>query len=73
MGFVMVIFLIFVVFLIIINDFMFKLLDVILYFIIYLLIQLVFSGLVVVFEVFVLLVYFYFFISKEDLDIDEKF
>lgn len=72
MGFAMAIFLTFAVFLTIINDSMPKSSDVIPYFTIYLLTQLVISGLVVVLEAFVLLVHFHFSTSKEESDTDEK-
>lgn len=72
MGFAMAIFLTFAVFLTIINDSMPKSSDVIPYFTIYLLTQLVISGLVVVLETFVLLVHFHFSTNKEEPDTDEK-
>lgn len=72
MGFAMAIFLTFAVFLTIINDSMPKSSDVIPYFTIYLLTQLVISGLVVVLETFVLLVHFHFSTNKEETDTDEK-
>lgn len=73
MGFAMAIFLTFAVFLTIINDSMPKSSDTIPYFTIYLLTQLVISGLVVVLEAFVLLVHFHFSTNKEESDTDDKF
>uniref|UniRef100_A0A8W8N651 Uncharacterized protein n=1 Tax=Magallana gigas TaxID=29159 RepID=A0A8W8N651_MAGGI len=72
MGFAMAIFLTFAVFLTIINDSMPKSSDALPYFTIYLITQLVISGLIVMLEAFVLLVHFHFAACKEELDKNGK-
>lgn len=68
----MAIFLTFAVFLTIINDSMPKSYDTIPYFTIYLITQLVLSGMIVMLEAFVLLVHFHFAARNEELDTNGK-
>ena len=72
MGFAMAIFLTFAVFLTIINDSMPKSSEIVPYFTIYLISQVVISGLVIVLEAFVLLIHFHFSTNTQERDEDEK-
>ncbi|XP_055996643.1 neuronal acetylcholine receptor subunit alpha-7-like [Ostrea edulis] len=73
MGFCMTIFLTFAVFLTMITDSMPKSSDKVPYFTVYLITQLVISGLIVVLEAIVLLFHFHFASSRDEKENDEKF